>query len=90
MSFASGACAGIISRNRTNKLRRRMMTKRFPTCRRVLNKSCGKRVVGQFEGFQGSNPKADERNSFGRRRQTGKASDQPKVGSQPRCGVKTP
>jgi len=59
-------------------------------CRRGLNKSCGKRVVGQFEGFQGSNPKADERNSFGRRRQTGKASDQPKVGSQPRCGVKTP
>jgi hypothetical protein len=52
-----------------------MMTKRFPTCGRVLNKYCGKRVVGQFEGFHGSNAKAYERNTFGCRRQTGKASD---------------
>jgi hypothetical protein len=81
MSFASGALAGIISRNRTNKLRRGVMTKRFPTCGRVLHKSCGKRVMGHFEGFQGSNPKACERNTFGWRRQIGKATDQPKVGS---------
>jgi len=81
MSFANGAPAGIISTNRTNKLRRRMMTKRFSTCGRVLNKFRGKRVVGQFEGFQGSNPRAYERNMFGCRRQIGKASDQPNVGS---------
>jgi hypothetical protein len=73
--------AGIISRNRTNKLRRGMMTKRFPTCGRVLNKICGKRVVGQIEGFRGSNPKAYVRNTFGCRRQIGNATDQPKVGS---------
>ena len=52
MSFASGALAGIISRNRTNKLRRRMMTKRFPTCRRVLNKSCGKREHREVSASQ--------------------------------------